>query len=106
VRILIIAVLILLLSSNVYAGTSTGKITILGVNKYDQALVFAGEITDAPECSSWGRFVADLSTNHGRAMYSMMLTARAQGKQIRIVGQNICNVRVDAESIQYIEVVD
>ena len=97
-----VVMLFLLAASTVYGGESIGKITNLVVNRYDEVLVEAGVINGSPECATENRFVADLNTDHGRAMYSMMLTAQAQGKEIRIVGQNICNIRVDYESIQFV----
>jgi len=94
-----------LFASIVSAGTSTGNIQILGVNAFNQSLILAGTITDAPICATFNRFALDITSESGKAMYSLAVTAQAQNKKIRIVGQNNCNIRGDAESVQYLEIV-
>ena len=96
---------LLLLSFQCLAGTSTGLISVIVVNAQDQVLVLAGPISGSPECATFERFVVDLSTENGKAMYSLILSAQAQSKKIRILGKNVCNVRSNAESIQYVEVI-
>ncbi len=95
------------LSFDVLSGNTSGKIAVLGVNRFDEALVKTDGTENYQECAAeFKRYVADLNTNYGRAMYSMMLSAKAQKKSIKITGKNLCDVRDDAESIQYIEILD
>ena len=86
------------------AGRSFGEVEVLGVNAFGQVLVKAGDRGEAtPECSNdYDRFVADLNTEHGKAMYSLLLAAQAQGLKVNIGGQDNCNVRSNAETIQWV----
>ncbi len=95
------------LSTNTIASNSTGTINILGINRYDEVLVQTTDNDDYATCaSSFKRYAADLNTDHGRSMFSLMLAAKAQSKPIYISGTGVCDVRNDAESIQYVEIID
>lgn len=90
---------------NAYAGDSIGEVNILGVNRFDEVLVQTDGVENFAECATFKRYVLDLSTEHGRSMYALILSVQAQGKKLRIVGKGVCDIRSDGESIQYMELV-
>jgi len=58
---------------------------------------------DSPYCVTVPeRLAADLKTEHGKAMYSLLLSAQAQGLDVLIGGRNICSARTGVEDIQYV----
>ena len=46
-------------------------------------------------------FVIDISTERGKAFYSMLLTARSTGSLITVKGTGVCPVGIRAEEILY-----
>jgi len=50
------------------------------------------------------RFVADLNTEQGKAIFSILLAAQAQGLDVVMAGKNNCNIRAGVETIQYITI--
>ena len=106
-KILAVCVFILGFNDVFAAGSSVGKVGVVAVNAFGQVLVKAGDRGgEAPSCSvNFDRFVADLNTEHGKAMFSIILAAQAQGLNIRIGGTNQCDVRSDAETIQFVNLV-
>ena len=102
---LVISLVLLLGSSNVFAGSATGKVTFLAVNDQDQVHVITETRgTSIPSCvtTDSDRLVTDLATEHGKAIYSLLLSAQAQGLDVQIGGKNSCNIRTGMETIQYV----
>lgn len=104
---LLIVMTLCLVPSLSVATTSSGYISVLGVNKANQTLVNLDSSPDYVACASqFKRFVADLTSEHGQAMYSLILSAQAQNKKIKIWGTSSCDIRGDAESIQFVEMLE
>jgi len=106
---LVMLLTLLLSSSNLFAaGVGTGKINFLAVNDFAQVQVetsIQNGNAVKPECSTDNdRFVADLNTEQGKAMFSILLAAQAQGLNVIIGGKNNCNVRDGVETIQYVTI--
>ena len=94
--------------NNVFAqGVSTGRVEVIAVHAFGEVIVRAGDRgSNAPSCSAaFDRFVADLTTEHGQAMFSVILAAQAQGQQVSIRGTNQCDLRSNAETIQFVNLV-
>lgn len=103
----VVAILIAGFTGTCVASESIGNINILGVNAFDEALIQLTDNDSYAVCAqNFRRYAADLKTENGRSMYSLMMSAQAQGKKLKIVGKNKCDVRGDAESIQYIEILN
>lgn len=65
-----------------------------------------GPRTARPACASEDRWVINLSTQAGQAMYAAVLTAIASGRKIAVHGAGTCSVWGDTESVTYIQVFD
>ena len=65
-----------------------------------------GSRTARPTCATQDRWVINLSTQTGQAMYAAVLTAIASGRKIMVHGAGTCSVWGDTESITYVQVFD
>lgn len=102
----LLIVFLVFVSYTTYAGDTVGTISDLVVNDQDQVLIAVGEMSNLDECASLSKYVLDLTTIHGKAMYSMILSAQAQKKPIKIAGSKQCNIRSNAESVRYVRIVE
>ena len=90
----IIFILLLLMSSKASAGYGTGTITSLfahaqGGNGAGTIMFTITVHEQAPSCSTVGdpsEWAFSLNTEHGKAMYSMLLSAQAQNKEVTVSG--------------------
>lgn len=108
-RKLLISLLVLSLPS--FAGGANGHITQI-LSHTDQGngqgvfmFVLDGVRSDAPECSvaNGGKaWAMSLENESGRAMYSLILSAQAQGRKIEVIGRGHCNVWGDREEPRYV----
>ena len=81
------SLLTLALSSVAVAGHSEGKVTMLMAHVGDLVMFRAGVHHNKPACSTVGdEWVISLKTETGRAMYSLLLSAQAQGKSVSVIG--------------------
>ena len=67
----------------------------------------AGERREVPACSTvrGGRsWAMSLEKEFGRAMYSLLLSAQSQGKDVYIHGRGHCSSWGDREEPQYIQI--
>lgn len=73
------------------ASSATGKITIIIPHAGDQVFF---NITNHSQTgcitTDTGRFRIDLTTHTGRAIYSLLLSAQAQDKELEVVGLGTC----------------
>ena len=65
----------------------------------------SGDRTAQPSCSTLNRWAVDTSTDAGKAMVAIILSAYSMRKQIVIQGTGDCSVWFDSEAIQYLHVV-
>jgi hypothetical protein len=63
---------------------------------------------DIPGCGQGyaNRWVINSTYPGGNSQISVLLTAQAQGKKIRVVGTNGCDIWGDTETVGYIVVLD
>ena len=91
-----------LMSTLVLAGEGNGSVEIEHVGTYnskDLVFFFTSTHTGQPSCNSYrSRWVLDVSTSVGKAQYSLLLSAQAAGKNVRIWGANTCSLWVDSET--------
>lgn len=85
------------------AGSSNGAVSRLLVNSSNTVMFTAGSVANKPACStvpnSWA---FSLTTPSGKAMYALLLTAYAQGKQVVVEGTGTCSAWGDSETPLYI----
>ena len=100
-------------SNTALAGTSSGKVTNIyahvsnsAYGNADGAILFAaGPHVNKPSCSIVGdEWSISLGTEHGKAMYSMLLSAAAMGKSVFVEGEGNCNGWSDRESPKYMRI--
>ena len=94
-----------------YAGHGTGKIELLlahpGVNNQGVIMFKTENNFNKAACSTVeeGRqWALSLATEHGRAMYSLLLSAQAQDLDVTVIGANDCAAWGDRERPEYIHI--
>jgi hypothetical protein len=104
-----IALLVMLVSGTVFAGDSTGKVTRIMVHQAGSSgvgavvMFTAGTMTDKAACSTQAnQWAISLEGNKGKAMYAMLLAAKAQGTTVGVRGSGDCNDWSDRERPIYI----
>lgn len=106
----IIFLLCLFLSTNVYAGTQLGTVGYIIVRASDGLVYFTlkGDAkVGSPSCarnSYW--MIKDENSNSGKFQYSMVLSAQASGKTIRVTGMNSCTRWGDGEDVNSIQILN
>jgi len=97
----------LVCSSSSFAGSSSGPITGLIVNTAARVFFTAGTVSGAPGCATaLNSWALDTTTTEGKSMYASLLTARALGQEVSVVGLNNCNAHPDREKVQFIVIAD
>lgn len=97
-------VVLFLLSTFCFAGNSAGKIEQIMVHQGDYVMFRVGAHHDKPSCSTAGAdWALSLSSEKGRAMYALLLSAASQNHSVTVVGSNTCSWP-DRESPNYIYV--
>jgi hypothetical protein len=85
------------------AGSSVGVVTRIYAHSGDVILFSAGSHQGKPACSTAAdEWAFSLTTQSGKAMYALLLTAYAEGKQVAVVGTGTCSAWGDRESPVYI----
>lgn len=106
-----VALMCLLLSTSVLAGYYNGKVSTLIVDKnpvYNNGIgvvhIRTSELhVDKPAGCHSGYFVVSLGDEHGRGVLAAALTAKASGRDVKIVGTGVCgDTWVSSESIKWI----
>ena len=106
-RVLLISTLALFPSPSVASTSTLGKPTNLVVNNAGRFFFdFTGARAQRPACAIHNRWVIDATTDQGRAMMALMMTAKAQGKTITVYGTGDCRDWADTESIMHFMVHD
>lgn len=94
--------LILISFATTSGETPSGLIRQIMVHSGDIVIFNAGEHSNKPECSTVGSdWALSLSSEKGKAMYALLLSASAQGLPITVIGENACNAWGDRESPHY-----
>jgi len=95
-----------LTSANVFAGETTGKVSLLYVHGYNDFILF-GMTSAQPSyaaCAVTGRYAISTSSQQGKNILSTVLAAKAAGLTITVSGKNTCTTHGDAEDINAIVV--
>lgn len=86
------------------AGSSTGLVTALKVHTGDVVMFAAGSIGQRAACGVAGdEWAISLNTPTGKAIYALLLSANAQGKQVLVTGSNACNAWSDRETPYWVQ---
>jgi hypothetical protein len=75
-----------------FAGSATSTVNFLQVNiTTNRAYIqFNTAPANQPACATDPRMTIDLTTESGKALYNMALTAKAAGKRLFVAGTNTC----------------
>ncbi|HAF80275.1 MAG TPA: hypothetical protein DCG66_04605 [Brevundimonas sp.] len=65
-----------------------------------------GPRTNRPSCATQDRWVINVTTPAGQAMYAAVLTAVASGRKIAVHGSGACSFWGDTESVTSLQVFD
>jgi hypothetical protein len=88
------------------SGSATGVVNGLLVEgngtSAQVALAYVSNYTGGPACATTHAFTIDLTTNQGRAEFSVLLTARQTGATVQVAGQGTCNLWSNSEDVSYI----
>lgn len=102
--------LLLATSMDVSAGTQSGTVNYVIVRASDGLVYFTlkgGAISGSPACATikyW--MIKDESSNAGKLQYSMLLSAHASGKTVRVTGMNTCTRWGDGEDVDSIRILN
>nr|WP_295238482.1 hypothetical protein [uncultured Brevundimonas sp.] len=80
-----------------------------GLLVHDQGGAFFyhdGPRTNRPSCATEDRWVINVATSAGQAMYAAVLTAVASGRKITVHGTGTCSFWGDTESVQFVQIFD
>ena len=99
-----------LLSSSVMAnGSVEGTVTKIAIDRvYNPPRAFIvvdGAKTGSPAChvsSTWS-FVLPLQSDVDRDIYSMLLSAHATRRPLKLQGRGLCDIHTSVETMSYIE---
>lgn len=87
------------------AGTSGGVVTLLMAHAHDIVIFSAGTHERKPSCSVINdEWALSLTTPTGKAMYAILLLAKAQGKTVSVQGTGVCTAWLDRETPMYIQI--
>lgn len=103
----LLVVLGIALTSSAYAGEQFGKVSGLIVRSNDGLHYFwlEGTSHNKPACATntyW--MIADENSTAGKAQLSIILSAQAQQKPIKVVGTGTCSRWRDGEDVNYIQI--
>ena len=98
----------LLLCASALAGSGSGKITKIGIHRGDVVMFSVANQTTTAPCVTApavvGVWAFSLATETGKAMYSLLLSAQAQGLSVSVWGTGDCSAYGDRENVYYIRV--
>lgn len=99
--LMLLGVAMLAFGSSAEAGTSTGIVKQLFVVTPNAAIFIIGDPSNhsgKPACSTIGDdWAVSLTTDDGRAMYALLLTAFTTMRSVEIYGGNACSAWPDRE---------
>lgn len=108
-RVLIAFLISLSMAPFVAQAGEAGLGTPSGLLVHDMGGAFfyhAGPRTNRPSCATEDRWVINVSTPAGQAIYAAVLTAIASGRKITVQGTGACSFWGDTESVQSIQMFD
>lgn len=87
-----------------YAGTTTGTVSQVFVHGYNDIILFNMQsmYSNFASCATTLRYAISTSTQQGKNTLSTILSAKAAGQVITVIGKNSCITHGDAEDINYL----
>lgn len=102
------AVLILLLitSSMVHAGNSTGLVSKIVISYKSGIMYFQLDpnTQDNVACATSKRYAVVATTDTGKAVISGILSAKAAKQIVTVTGDNQCTINADSEDVWFITI--
>jgi hypothetical protein len=100
---IILSAFALFYSTTAVAGWTSGQIKSIVITKNNILIFDSGIKNQPPNCQTVpNQWVVDLNTAGGKAIYALILSAQAQGKEVIVVGQNSCAVWPDRETVDHL----
>jgi hypothetical protein len=86
--------LICIVSTGAHAGTTTGKVGNVFINAGNDIFSFsmASGTPNFAVCANQWLYSVTTSTQAGKNLYAAILSVKASGQTIQVVGANTCNV--------------
>ena len=102
---LIILLITLSFSTNVFSGNATGKIISILVtnNSFYVLFMLDSKIKDTPRCNEEKRFSLSLRKPGGLAAYTAILEAKREGYEVSVKGLNTCFNEWKSEDIKHLK---
>ncbi|WP_045825407.1 hypothetical protein [Teredinibacter turnerae] len=101
-----LVLLISLISGPVFSGSGAGKVRIEHIGDWNgKSLLFfyTDSHISAPDCNTYAhRWVIDLSTDEGKAQYSLLLAAQMSDKTVNVGGKANCNLWDNSETVHWV----
>lgn len=83
--------LLIFIHATAQAGTGSGKVLELNIRAYDNLMLVKVE-NYVDSCTNWNhQFGMPINTETGKAIYSLLLSAKMSGKEVHIQGTGSCN---------------
>ena len=83
------------------------RITAIASNVAGTARIRFDNTEDMASCGEgFSGFSVNVNTDGGKSLYSLALSAQAQGKLVNAAGQGVCLERSDTESLQFLTLPD
>jgi len=99
----IIGLCLIFFSNFVFAGSGGGLIQNIGGNYAGIYRIKLETTNDLASCGEgYKGFSIDVNTQGGMALYSLALSAQAQGVPVNAGGKDVCEERADTESLRWL----
>jgi hypothetical protein len=100
------ALFFFLINANaVYAGSSSGPVGALLISPNGVLIFDTGPHPSKPSCGTAGsEWALSIESSAGKAVYALLLAAKAQNQIVNVVGKNDCSYWYDREAPDYIYV--
>lgn len=81
---------------------STGVVADIYTHKGSGKVFFRIDGADLTSCAVTNRYAIDASTDGGKLMFSAILSAKATGAELYVVGSDTCSMHADTEDVNWI----
>lgn len=95
--------------SGAIAGSQIGKVSYILVRASDGLIYFmmTGTPENRPPCATINYWmIKDENSNAGKQQLSLLLSAQAAGRTIRVFGLDSCTRWIDGEDVNFIQIFD
>ena len=90
----------------VFAGSGKGEVEIEAIGKWNSEQIvffYTTSHENKPNCNTYHkRWALDLSSDLGRAQYSLLLAAQSAGRMVEVRGHALCDIWSDSESVRWV----